>query len=96
MANKPVTFKLTHRNIRARFRMQRRHDPSFNLEKMGALFGVGKMCAYKWCRIILDETGQEIKDRMRCPMPSGSRKEAVLAWINDGVLAQALERMKKK
>lgn len=93
----PVTnFKLTHRNIRARFQMQKRHDPGFSLQKMATLFGVDKMTAYKWCRVILDETNKEIKDSVRCPMPAGNNKRAIEAWINDGVLAQALERMKKK
>ena len=96
MPVKQVRFKLTHRNIRARFQMQKRFDPSFSLAKMGELFQVTKMCAYKWCRVITDEKEGEINDGTRCPLPSGPRRDLVANWINDGVLAQALERMKKK
>ena len=96
MPVKPIRFKLTHKNIRARFHIQRQFDPSFSLKKMGAMFGVGKMAAYKWCRVVTDEAGAEIKGGIRCPLPSGIREEKVSDWINDGVLAQALERMKKK
>lgn len=92
----PVKFKLTHKNIRARFHLQRQFDPTFSLSKMGEMFGVGKMAAYKWCRVIKDEKGAELTDRVRCPMPSGSRKVAVTEWINDGVLAQALARRESK
>lgn len=89
-------FKLSHRNIRARYMLQKRWDPAFSYPKMAELFGVDKMCCYKWCRVILDENNKEIKDRSRCPMPAGKRAEQVLAWLNDGVLAQAYQMQKRK
>lgn len=92
----PVTFKLSHKNIRARYQMQKRHDPSFSHRSMGAMFGRDRLTCYKWCRVILDENKQEIKDSVRCPMPTGIVADKVMAWINDGVLAQAMERMKAK
>lgn len=96
MPVKQTRFKLTHRNIRARYLLQKEFDPSFSLEMMAQKFGVHKMAAYKWCRVITDGEGKEVPDPTRAPLPSGRRKIAIMEWINDGALARALERGKQK
>lgn len=90
-ANKKPKLKLTNRNIRARYLIEKEHDKDFTLEKLGEKFMVHKQHAFKWCRIIRDGDGKEISDH-RNPLPAGARAKAVLAWLNDGVL---LKEMKK-
>jgi hypothetical protein len=89
---KTPTLKLTHRNIRARYEMEREHDPKFSYATMAKKFMVDRQTCYKWCRIIPDEKGKEVKDSARCPLPSGVRATAMLEWLNDGVLLAAMGR----
>lgn len=84
-------LKLTHRNIRARYRVEKQHNPHFSHKTMAAMFMVDRQTAYKWCRIIVDEAGKEIVDPARNPLPSGGRAKAVLEWLNDGVLLNAMK-----
>jgi hypothetical protein len=89
--NKGPKLKLTHRNIRARYAIEKRHNPKFSHASMAEQFMVDRQTAYKWCRIILDDDNKEIVDSARNPLPSGGRAKAVLAWLNDGVLINAMK-----
>lgn len=89
---KSPKLKLTHRNIRTRYEVERRHDPKFSYARMAERFGVDRQTCYKWCRIILDENQKEVKDAARCPLPAGTRRDLVMAWLNDGVLANLLKK----
>lgn len=78
----PGRLKLTNRNIRLRYLVQRDLDPKFSFRKMGLMFLMSKGGAYEWTRT--DGKGK---------LPRGPRRKMVLAWINDGEIGRYLERM---
>lgn len=82
---KKPKLRLTNRNIRARYLLEKEINKDFTLEKMGEMFMVHKQHAFKWCRILTDETGKEVSGPPN-PLPKGARAKAVMEWINDGAL----------
>lgn len=77
-----IALKVTNKNIKKRFELQKKEDSEFTLKEMGDMFEVHYKLAWSW--VTSNKKHQRLpNDKKRCSHCGFTQWELVEEWINE-------------